>query len=566
MDVLKILAPGHILPTVRPLLRTFAALALVAAPTVVGLASPSAQAANACHAWPANYTTAENAKPGDHGWSYVTHTGRSTAQFWLDTVSASCGQQVGVHLAASGVTHFELWRLGFYRGSRGRLMASWNALPTASLAPPDTSSNASDSTTPPMNTADLPPTTSAPGPLRQASGAPAPIDSYPAYASASASSWPLSTTFRITPDMPPGLYELIGTGPDGEPTGAPLVVRDDLGPHVLTIVAPTLTWQAYNPWGTANLYGWPNSDGSAGSNAEADIVTFDRPTYNLWSHAQVLGQDKGLAQLVDRDGMDVNWIASQDLQSPQAVLYQTHAIVMSRHDEYWTAGMRSVADRLVSRGVNLIDLGGNNMYHAGRFLDPAMRWYQVRKSWNSLHQNDGAYQISYRFVDSLVNNPQGRLLGENFNCISPWVPFVVSDPKFWAWAPQKLRKGRSFPNIVGSESDGPQAGYAAGTVFGSLSPLHCTYAGVDRVAGFSYRVAGKSRAGVIDVGSMNWLCHLTTSTCGDYPRTTVAGERFVTRTTERILIDAAKGPLGRLHHAVGGVRPPTGASYPRSVR
>jgi hypothetical protein len=550
---------------VPPLLRTVVALALAAASLTVVTSLP-AQAEGACHAWPANYAATENAKPGDRGWSRVTHTGRTTAQFWLDTVSASCGQQVGVHLAASGATHFELWRLGFYRGARGRLMASWNALPTAALAAPGSAPSGSGSSGPPISSADVPPTTTAPGPLAQAAGAPAPIDSYPAYASASAASWPVSTTFRITPQMPPGLYELIGTGPDGVPTGAPLVVRDDLGPHALTIVAPTLTWQAYNPWGAADLYNWPNSDGSVGDGGQADVVTFDRPTYNLWSHAQLLGQDKGLVQLVNRDGMDVNWVASQDLHSPHAVLYETHAIVMSRHDEYWTVGMRAVTDRLVSRGVNLIDLGGNSMYHAGRFLDTAMRWYQVRKNSNSLHQNDAAYHVSYRFVDSLVNNPQARLIGENFNCISPWVRFVVSDPKFWAWAPQKLRRGRSFPNIVGSESDGPQAGYAAGTVFASLSPLHCTYAGVDRVAGFSYRVAGRSRAGVIDVGSMNWLCHLTTSTCGDYPRTTVAGERFVTRTTERILIDAAKGPLGRLHHAVGGVKPPTAASYPRLVR
>ena len=549
----------------RLLLRIVATAALVASSTFV--VGPSASASNACHAWPSNYAATENAKPGGDGWRRVGHTGPTTAQFWLDTVSAACGQQVGVHLAASGTTHFELWRLGFYGTLRGRLMSSWDARPNTALGPAPAPSSSSDpSQTPPMSTADLPTNTTKPGNLSSAAGAPAGIDPYPAYASSSAAAWPLSTTFRISPDMPPGLYLLIGTGPDGVPTAAPLVVRDDLGPHALTIVAPTLTWQAYNEWGTANLYSWPNSDGTIGSAAEADVITFNRPTYNIWAHSQLLGQDKGLAQLVDRDGMDANWIASQDLQRPQAVLYRTHAIVMMRHDEYWTSEMRATADDLVNRGVNLIDLGGNNMYHAGRFLDGAMRWYQVRKYQNPLHQNDDAYPISYRFVDSLVNNPQGRLLGENFNCISPWVPFVVSDPTFWAWSPQKLRRGRSFPNVVGSETDGPQAGYATGTIFASLSPLHCTYADVDRVAGFSYRVASKSKAGVIDAGSMNWLCNLTTARCGNYPITSDAGLRFVTRTTERILNEAAKGPLGLRHPATGGVKPPVGASYPRTVR
>ena len=546
--------------------RLLAAVIFAVCSTFVVL--PSAGAATSCHAWPSNYVATENAKPGSGGWRRVTHTGPTTAQFWLDTVSAACGQQVGVHLAASGTTHFDLWRLGFYQGARGRLISSWDARPTTALAPPPATPPSSDSSdsTPPMSTADLPANTTKPGGLSSAAGAPAPIDSYPAYASSSAAAWPLSTTFRITPDMPPGLYLLMGTGPDGVPTGAPLVVRDDLGPHALTIVAPTLTWQAYNEWGTANLYSWPNDDGTIGDSAEADVVTFNRPTYNIWAHSQLLGQDKGLVQLVDRDRMDVNWIASQDLQRPQSVLFRTHAVVMARHDEYWSVEMRATADNLVNRGVNLIDLGGNNMYHAGRFLDSSLRWYQVRKYHNPLHQNDDAYPISYRFVDSLVNNPQGRLLGENFNCISPWVPFVVSDPTFWAWSPQKLRKGRSFPNIVGSESDGPQAGYATGTIFASLSPLHCTYADVDRVAGFSYRVASKSKAGVIDAGSMNWLCNLTTARCGNYPLTSDAGLQFVTRTTERILNESAKGPLGLRHPATGGVKPPVGASYPRTVR
>jgi hypothetical protein len=286
---------------------------------------------------------------------------------------------------------------------------------------------------------------------------------------------------------------------------------------------------------------------------------------NIWSHSQLLGQEKGLLQLVNRDNLDVTWIASQDLQSPEAVVYQTRALVMSRHDEYWSDGMRNATLALVNRGTNLIDLGGNNMYHDGRFMDAGMRWYQVRKPNNRLHQNDEAYKISWRFVDAPTNNPQARLIGENFNCISAWSPFKVSDPTFWAWKAQRLRKNTSFPNIVGSESDGPSAGYAAGTVFGSLSSVYCVNIGINRLAGTSYRVA-PSHAGIIDIGSLNWLCHLTTAGCGNYPATSGAGSKFVTRTTETILREAAKGPLGLRHPAVGGARPPTAPSYSRTVR
>ena len=538
--------------------RIVAVLTLVVTPTIVIESSaPSASAAAYCHAWPSTYLKKENAKRGSSGWREVKAVTRSTAQFWLDTASAGCGQQVGVHVAASGVTHFQLWRLGWYRGERGRLVRSWNAAPGTSLAPASTSTA--------MTTQDLPASTTPPGTLSSEAGAPAPVDAYPTYSGASASAWPLSTSFRVTPDMPPGLYLLMGAGPDGVATGAPLVVRDDLGPHALTIVAPTLTWQAYNPWGTADLYGWPNPDGTAGGSAEADVVTFNRPVKNIWAHPELLGQEKGLLQLVNREGLDVTWIASQDLQRPRAVLNQTRGLVMSRHDEYWTTQMRAATVSLVARGVNLIDLGGNNMYHAGKFLDSSLRWYQVRKSGNPLHRHDAAYKVSYRFVDAPTSNPQAHLLGENNMCISPWSPFKVSDPTFWAWREQKLRKGRKFPNIVGSESDGPSLGYPRGTVFGSLSRVYCVHVGVYRLAGTNYRVA-PSHAGILDIGSLNWLCHLTTAKCGDYPATTAAGRQFVTRTTLTILREAAKGPLGLRHRAIGGVKPPMKPSYSRRIR
>ena len=548
-------------PQVPRLTRILLALVLAFAPTVVVLVS-SASPANAvvsCHAWPSTYLKKENAKRGSSGWRNVTAVTATTAQFWLDKVSAGCGEQVGVHLAAGGTTHFQLWRLGWYAGNRGRLIRSWNATPGTPLAPPPSQPPAS------MTTAQLPPSTTAPGPLSSASGAPAPADSYPTYAGASATAWPLSTSFSVTPDMAPGLYLLMGAGPDGVATGAPLVVRDDLGPHALTIVAPTLTWQAYNKWGNADLYAWPNADGTVGGSAEADVVTFNRPVMNIWAHAELLGQEKGFLQLVNREGLDVTWVASQDLQRPQAVLSQTRALVMSRHDEYWTTQMRATTVALVRRGVNLIDLGGNNMYHAGKFLDSSLRWYEVRKSNNPLHAHDPAYKMSYRFVDAPTSNPQARLIGENFNCISHWTAFKVSDPNFWAWRAQKLRKGRLFPNIVGSESDGPSAGYARGTVFGSLSRIYCVHVGDYRLAGTSYRVTA-SRAGILDIGSMNWLCHLTTAKCGDYPITTAAGRQFVTKTTLTILRAAARGPLGRTYPAVGGVKPPMRPTYSRWIR
>ena len=546
--------------------RRFAVLraAAVAALLAAGFAAPIAGAASAdCAAADASYLQQENRHPGSTGWRSVQPVSTDSAQIWLDRSSVGCGDTVGVHVAATGSVTVSLWRLGWYGGLGGREVASYSATPSV-LIPPGWPwpGVATTGVTPSA----LPPQTSAPAALASADGAPPPADSLPTYASASAANWPAALHIAITPDVVPGVYLVVAQGPNGGPTAAPLIVRDDLGPHALTVIEPTLTWQAYNKWGDANLYQFPTSNGVSGDE-QADVVTLDRPFVSLTAGNELLQQDVGLIQLLERDGMDATYVADDDLESPSVVMQHTHALVMSRHDEYWTAGMRSSANQLVSAGVNLVNLGGNSMYHAGKFLDPSRRWYQVRKPHNALHAHDAAADVSYRFVDPPQNDPQAQLLGENFTCISAWLPFRVADTHFWAWSGQHLHRGASFPLLVGSESDGPSAGYPAGTVFPALSPVWCRLARKNALAGTSYRVVGDARAGVVDVGSMNWLCNLYgVAACPGYRLTTDAGRRFVTRTTETLLREAGAGPLGLRHPAVSSGRPGVGPSYDAQVR
>lgn len=539
--------------------------ALIALATVtVGLAIPNAGAAVDCGAWSSHYVRDENQHTGSTGWRDAEAVTSTSAQVWLDHDSVGCGGTVGVHVASSGEVTISVWRLGWYGGAGGRKMAGYTAMPSILIPPgwPWPQVAASGGGTP----AALPPQTSAPTSLASADGAPPPADTLPTYASASAANWPTALSIDITPDFTPGVYVVLAQGPDGKATAAPLVVRDDAGPHALTVIEPTLTWQAYNKWGGANLYQYPAADGTVSGDAQADVVTLDRPFVSLTAGNQLFQQDLGLIQLGERDALDVDYIADEDLESPTVPMMQTHALVMSRHDEYWSAGMRAIANKMVLDGVNLLDLGGNNMYHAGRFLDPGRRWYQVRKRHNTLHAHDAAADISYRFVDSPQDDPQARLLGENFNCISAWLPYRVTDPHFWAWSSEHVRAGQSFSNLVGSESDGPSAGYPAGTVFPSLSPIWCSNAHRDALAGTSYRVVGAARAGVVDMGSLNWLCNLEgVATCPGYRLTSTAGRRFVTHTTETLLREAAHGPLGLRHPARRVSNPRSRPAYDSSV-
>ena len=147
------------------------------------------------------------------------------------------------------------------------------------------------------------------------------------------------------------MYMFRLTGSDGGATFVPLTVLDRRKADLLVVSAVT-TWNAYNTYGGASLYG--------GAHGRSKVVTFDRPYDNSGS-GHFFGGEYELVQMVESMGIDVAYTTSIDLHAHPEQIQQGgyKAVVSLAHDEYFSVPMRSSLEAARDRGVNLVFLGAN---------------------------------------------------------------------------------------------------------------------------------------------------------------------------------------------------------------
>ena len=91
-----------------------------------------------CPNLPSNWVAKENQKPGVNmtmtDWHHLDIANPQGSVLWLDQISVTCGQRVGIHasthlsyLAVNGRRTFEALRIGWYAGSGARLV--WKSQP-----------------------------------------------------------------------------------------------------------------------------------------------------------------------------------------------------------------------------------------------------------------------------------------------------------------------------------------------------------------------------------------------------------------------------------------------------
>ena len=106
------------------------------------------------------------------------------------------------------------------------------------------------------------------------------------------------------------------------------------------------TWQAYNGWGGADLYGGngpaPASVGGLGQGA-AYAVSYNRPLTTLDSSGfasgpqdTVFGAEFAAIYWLEQNGYDVSYISGMDTATNGSLLLNHKIFMDAGHDEYWT--------------------------------------------------------------------------------------------------------------------------------------------------------------------------------------------------------------------------------------
>ena len=312
--------------------------------------------------------------------------------------------------------------------------------------------------------------------------------------------WPVSTTLDIPAAWPSGVYLAKLTAASGAQGYVPFVVRPAT-PQPVLVILPVMTYQAYNPFGGADLYGWPR-----GPHDRAYLVSFDRP-YALEDGAGLIFRlDFPLIVWLEDHGYAPAYATDADVAADPGLVTGAQAVILSGHSEYWTAGMHDTFDAAAAAGVSILNFGANTA------------WWQARLTPNSTGIADRSI-VEYKAaaLDPLtVRNPEGAttrftelpqprpardLLGEAYGGIVAGLSPMDLGPDIARFAPASgLEPGQQLPGLIGAEVD--LASTQPGALVLASTPVHMRGKGDGQAGASAWLTA--TGAHVFDAGTFDW--------------------------------------------------------------
>jgi hypothetical protein len=201
----------------------------------------------------------------------------------------------------------------------------------------------------------------------------------PATGEVDAGNWSVTDSWQVPTTATSGVYVAYVTQ-GSQVFQIPFVVRDDASTSDIVFQTSDETWQAYNGWGGANLYGGngpsdppPNSGGEASPGA-AFAVSYNRPIVTrdgvgLYAGPQdsLFGAEYSAIYWLEANGYNVSYISGLDTSSNGALLLNHKVFMDDGHDEYWTNSQLANVQAAQKAGVNMAFLSGNEIFWQTQF-------------------------------------------------------------------------------------------------------------------------------------------------------------------------------------------------------
>lgn len=278
--------------------------------------------------------------------------------------------------------------------------------------------------------------------------------------------WKRSLQIKVARDWVSGYYLVkLHDDASGTESYVPFVVRDDGSPAPVLVQASTNTWEAYNTWGDASLYG------SFGANRRyvektrrAYRVSYDRP-YDMtirntknYGAGDFFSWEYDFVRWAESRGYDMTYTTNVDVSLRGDELKKHRLFVSLGHDEYWTKQQRDAVEAARDAGTNVAFLSGNEAYWQGR-LEPstagvAARVLTVYKdaSLDPMTRTNPK-EATIEFKDPPVSRPQSMLSGLAYgsNATPDYQPWRPASTDSWIFSHAGILPGESFPGIVGYE-------------------------------------------------------------------------------------------------------------------
>lgn len=272
-----------------------------------------------------------------------------------------------------------------------------------------------------------------------------------------ACAWSPTLDIPIREDWVRGVYVVKLVRDDRPSRYVPFFVRDANPRSEVAVLIPTATWAAYNTWGGTSLYDDQQGVMKAHGVSRAFQSSYDRPYYRGQGSGHLMTDDLSLVTWLESQDLDVGYFTDEDLDETYDVLRGAKVFVMSGHDEYWSSRQRDFADRALSEGRSLLNLGANNAYWQVRF-EPSVdgRPRRIVTCYKGAPEDPYKDQRrTVKFRDLPAPRPENALLGVQFAARWHQWPFpsVITGPDHWALAGTGLKAGDTLWMANGYEVD-----------------------------------------------------------------------------------------------------------------
>ncbi len=493
-----------------------------------------------------NAIVLENQKPGTTDWQ-IASDNHAIAEIvgYADAVSIDRGQAINfkVALDRAGQYQIDVYRLGYYGGTGGRLVTSVNGLNGVVQSAPTIDPNTR---------------------LVECN-------------------WQTSYTLQTTADWTSGIYlAKLTDSRTGKQNYIQFVMRDDLRPADIGLQDAVATHQAYNNYGGYSVYNFnsgrvqptsvtaPNTQTTRSSwsallqtcfrylrqqlgrtqdgGQRAYQVSFDRPFQYDGSSASErynnpLTWEYNMIRWLESQGYDLCYYTNIDVSIDPHLLYSQQIFLSVGHDEYWSMEQRNNVERARNNGINLAFFSANTAYWRVRF-DPAssgqaQRVMSVYKDTTGIGTGELLDPIAQTdpsaattlFRSLHINRPENALVGVGYigdiGCggVYQGFDYIVSNATDPYYAHTGLQNGDRLNGLVGYEYDAVlNNGFTpANLVILSRSPvpssglvqLGLLPPDTNDTISNAVRYTAASGAKVFSTGSIQWLWGLDSDLATD---------------------------------------------------
>jgi Domain of unknown function (DUF4082) len=468
-----------------------------------------------------NPITLENQKQGTTAWKITNQATNQEIVGYAAATSVNKGTSLAikVSVAQPGKFTVNVYRLGYYGGTGGRLMVSNSSL----------------------------------------NGITQPACSFDSTTRLVECNWSTSYTIAVGSTWTTGLYiAKLTHNTTGKQSQIWFVVRDDSSTSDVLFQSSFTTYLAYNNVGGYSLYPYNSIGGQ-----RAFQVSYDRPfsmTASEWYHYnQMTLWERNLLRWMESQGYNISYVTNMDVHSNPQLLLKHKVFLSVGHDEYWSMEERDNVEQARNAKVNLAFFSSNTAYWRVRFK-------------NSTGGQSNRIMACYKDLTDptlpttkfrLINRPENALLGimytgDRDDLYYTWgnpngttntysgYDFVVKNSTDPYYANTNLSDNDKLTQLIGFEWDAivDNGSTPSGLVILAQSPVSPSTIDGDLPAGTNTQVAhavrytAASGAKVFSTGSNQWMWGL------DSDRITPSKEDIrVKQIAVNVLADMGAKPL-----------------------